>query len=261
MNSDLWGNFKELVTALLELPEEFDAREVHHAISHVQTKEPVLNEILATRCGERLAKMKEAYKRAYGTELVEDLCKHSEKNYHRFHVALTVGEHGDVDATKTEKCTRQLVEKMHTAHDKAFSFCEILADHSLTQLRAVFKKYEELTGNPIENYVEKEFDLKDVDSWLLTVIKLMRNKPAFFAEKLNEYLGGFEPSHRDVTRIIVSRSEEDLADIREAYQQMYRDSLESVLCEFAGSYGKALYKLVVGNNDARADTSNAVTAV
>lgn len=82
----------------------------------------------------------------------------------------------------------------------------------------------------------------------MAIIKAVRNRPGYFAELLYNSMKGFGTRDTDLIRIIVTRSEVDLADIRNAYQQMYGTSLENAIAgDCSGSYKQGLIALVKGN--------------
>lgn len=66
-------------------------------------------------------------------------------------------------------------------------------------------------------------------------------------DDIHRHLAGTRDT--DLIRIIVTRSEVDLADIRESYAQLYGTSLESAIAsDTSGAYKEALIALVKGNN-------------
>ena len=54
----------------------------------------------------------------------------------------------------------------------------------------------------------------------------MKNRAEFFAERLNNHMKGIGTNDRGVIRIIATRCEIDLADIKKAYHLKYDRTLE-----------------------------------
>lgn len=89
-----------------------------------------------------------------------------------------------------------------------------MAQQNFLQLRLVFDEYQKATGHSIEQAINNEFS-GDIRDGHLALIKAIRNRPAFFAELLYNSMKGMGTRDTDLIRIIVTRSEVDLADIRQ----------------------------------------------
>lgn len=100
----------------------------------------------------------------------------------------------------------------------------MLCQRNLSQLKLIFEEYQKLTGHEFEQAIKNEFSgtTKDI---LLALIQCIRNKIDYLAARLHESMEGIGTDDRVLIRIIVSRSEIDLGDIKEAFQSKYGKSL------------------------------------
>lgn len=58
-------------------------------------------------------------------------------------------------------------------------------------------------------------------------MKSVRDKSSYFAKRLHESMAGFGTNDRALIRIVATRCEIDMVDIKNAYMSMYGKSLEA----------------------------------
>jgi len=58
-------------------------------------------------------------------------------------------------------------------------------------------------------------------------VKSVRDKSSYFAKRLHESMAGFGTNDRALIRIVATRCEIDMVDIKNAYMSMYGKSLEA----------------------------------
>lgn len=61
----------------------------------------------------------------------------------------------------------------------------------------------------------------------MSIVKCVEDKSAFFADRLRKSMAGMGTNDNDLIRIVVSRCEVDMLDIKRSYQARYGKSLEA----------------------------------
>jgi annexin A7/11 len=123
-------------------------------------------------------------------------------------------------------------------------FNSILITRSYQQLRATFAEYERLAGHDIESAIKKEFS-GSIEKGLLGIVKCVKSKVGYFAERLHDSMAGLGTNDKTLIRIVVSRSEIDLADIKQAFLDKYGKTLESWISgDTSGDYKRVLLAVV-----------------
>ncbi|KAI6225294.1 Annexin [Aphelenchoides fujianensis] len=252
LKSELHGDFEDLILALMELPVVYDAHQLHKAMHRIGTRENVLIEIMTTRTNAQIQQLKQTYRQLYGKELEDHLISETSGYFKRLLISMCAGgrdESGRTDQLKANQDARSLYRagEQRLGTDEA-QFNAILAAQNFHQLRLVFDEYKNTTGgHTIEQAVQTEFS-GDIRDGLLAIIKCVRNRAAYFAELLNDSMKGLGTRDTDLIRIIVTRSEVDLGDIRNEFQKIYGKSLESAIAgDCSGAYKDGLIALVKGN--------------
>merc|ERR1712188_334194 len=105
-----------------------------------------------------------------------------------------------------------------------------MAGRSHQQLEVIFDAYENISKKTIEGAIKNEMS-GDVQSGMLAIVKCTRDKPIYFAERLYKSMKGAGTNDKALIRVMVSRSEVDLVEIKAAFEQMYEQSLEQFIVD------------------------------
>ncbi|KAI4555437.1 hypothetical protein MJG53_019127 [Ovis ammon polii x Ovis aries] len=252
LKSELSGNFEKTILALMKTPVLFDACEIKEAIKGAGTDEACLIEILASRSNEHIRELNRLYKTEFKKTLEEAIRSDTSGHFQRLLISLSQGnrdESTNVDMTLVQRDVQELYaageNRLGTDESK---FNAILCSRSRAHLVAVFNEYQRMTGRDIEKSICREMS-GDLEQGMLAVVKCLKNTPAFFAERLNKAMRGAGTKDRTLIRIMVSRSEIDLLDIRAEYKRLYGKSLyHDITGDTSGDYRKILLKICGGND-------------
>ncbi|XP_032047349.1 annexin A11 [Aythya fuligula] len=252
LKSELSGNFERTILAMMKTPVMFDAYEIKEAIKGVGTDENCLIEILASRSNEHIQELNRVYKAEFKKTLEEAIKSDTSGHFQRLLISLSQGNRDEstaVDMSLVQKDVQELYaageNRLGTDESK---FNAILCARSRAHLRAVFSEYQRMCNRDIEKSICSEMS-GDLEKGMLAVVKCLKNTPAFFAERLRNAMKGAGTKDRTLIRIMVSRSEVDLLDIRAEYKRMYGKSLYTdITGDTSGDYRKILLKLCGGND-------------
>ncbi|XP_028314764.1 annexin A5a [Gouania willdenowi] len=250
LKSELSGLLESLLVALMAPPVLFDATQLHKAIKGAGTDDDRLIEILASRTGEQIKEISKVYKKEFGAKLEKDICEDTSGHYQRLLVILLQGNRAEgVDEGKIDKDAKDLYAagegKWGTDEE---TFITIFGNRSFEHLRKVFVAYKKLSGFEIEDSIKGE-TTGNLEDLLLAIVKCSRSVPGFFAYSLYKSMRRAGTDDDTLMRIMVSRSEVDMLDIRDCFKEMYGESLYTTIQEdTTGDYQKALLYLCGGND-------------
>ncbi|KAJ8974827.1 hypothetical protein NQ317_019494 [Molorchus minor] len=123
------------------------------------------------------------------------------------------------------------------------TFNMVLGQRNFAQLQLIFQEYLNITGHDIEKAIDNEFS-SDSKKGFLAVIRSIKNQPAFFARQLNKSMKGLGTNDRQLIRLVVTRSEIDMVEIKREYQSLFGESLgDAIKGDCSGDYKKCLLAL------------------
>lgn len=116
-------------------------------------------------------------------------------------------------------------------------------------MKKILDEYQKSTGKELN---EKITANNDLDAQFKEILKNMidcaSDIPAYFAEKLHEYIK--YNNGRSIIRVIVSRSEIDLIKVKKRYKELYNRSLqEAVKSKINGNFQNLLNSLIGDDDD------------
>ncbi|XP_077157203.1 annexin A3 [Paroedura picta] len=252
LKADLSGHLEDVMVALVTPPAAFDAKQLKKAMKGSGTNEKVLIEILASRNNRQMKEVAQAYYTIHKKSLGDDISSDTSGNFRKALLTLADSRRSEspiVDAHLAKNDAEVLYnageKKWGTDEDK---FTEVFCFSSLPQLRHTFSEYQKLCGKDIEDSIRSEMS-GHFENLLLAIVKCAKNTPAFFAEKLREAMKGAGTDEFTLNRILVSRSEIDLLDIRAEYKRMFGHSLASAIqSDTSGDYRATLLRICGGDD-------------
>ncbi|KFQ34642.1 Annexin A6, partial [Mesitornis unicolor] len=252
LKSELSGSLAKLILGLMLTPAQYDAKQLRKAVEGAGTDESILIEIMATRNNQEIAAINAAYQEAYHKSLEDDLSSDTSGHFKRILVSLALGnrDEGPANLTQAPEDAKKLADV--SSNDSSDSletrFLSILCTRSYPHLRKVFQEFIRMTNHDVEHAIRKRMS-GDVRDAFLAIVRSVKNKPAFFADKLYKSMKGAGTDERTLTRIMISRSEIDLLNIRGEFIDLFDKSLHHMIeKDTSGDYRKALLALCGGED-------------
>ncbi|XP_077380927.1 annexin A5b [Festucalex cinctus] len=251
LKGELGGTFETLVVALMTPPLAYDVTSLRNAIKGAGTDEKVLVEILASRTAHQVKDIVAAYRQEYDDDLEEDVSGDTSGHFKRLLVILLQANRqtGIQEANIQSDAEVLFKAGEHKFGTDEQSFVTILGNRSAQHLRKVFDAYMKLSGFEMEESIRRETS-GSLRELMLAVVKCARSVPAYFAETLYYAMKGAGTDDNTVIRVMATRSEVDLLDIRAEFRRMFACSLHSMIkSDTSGDFRKALL-LLCGGDDA-----------
>lgn len=252
IKSELTGKFEKVIVGLLMPITQYDVQELKAAMKGAGTDEGCLIEILASRSPEEIQRINVAYKHKYGKSLEDDICSDTSGMFERVLVSLSAAGRdtsSNVDDSQAKKDAQDLYEagekKWGTDEVK---FLSILCTRNRKHLLKVFEEYKKISKKDIEASIKSEMS-GNLEDALLAVVQCVKSRPAYFAERLYKSMKGLGTDDDTLIRVMVSRCEIDMLEIRSEFKKKYGKSLHSFIKgDTSGDYRKALLKLCGGED-------------
>ncbi|MEE6479121.1 hypothetical protein FKM82_012141 [Ascaphus truei] len=252
VKSELTGNFEKVILGLLTPITLYDVQELNAAMKGAGTDEGCLIEILASRSPDEIKRINDTYRIKYGRSLEDDICSDTSGMFERILVSLSTAGR-DQGSSVDDSLAKQDAKELYEAGEKKWGtdevkFLTILCARNRKHLLKVFDDYKKISNKDIEASIKSEMSGHLEDAFL-AVVKCLRNRPAYFAERLYKSMKGLGTDDNTLIRVMVSRCEIDMLEIRSEFKKAYKKSLHSFINgDCSGDYRKVLLKLCGGED-------------
>ncbi|KAG1958978.1 annexin A3a [Pimephales promelas] len=252
LKSDTQGNFERVLVALARPPAVNDAKWLIKAIKGAGTDDSILIEILSSRTNKQIKELSAAYSEETKKTLIQTLKSEVSGHFGKAILLLAEGardESTNVNADQAKVDAKALYQagekKLGTDESK---FIEILCKRSIPHLRQTILEYKNISGKTLQKSIEKEMS-GNLEELFVAIVKCVMSTPAYFAEKLYKGMKGAGTDEITLTRVMVSRGEIDMLDIRAEFKKLYQNSLyKEINSDVSGNYGECL-KMICGGDD------------
>jgi len=252
LKSDLSGDYKKTMLALFTDPIEYDVESLYYAMKGLGTDEDTLIEILASRPGWYINKIKKKYKEKYNKELEDDVRGDTSGNFMNLLISLLQANRSTNQTPDKDECEK-IANELYQAGEKKIGtdepiFNKYFALYSPHELLVIAREYHKLTGNLLTKAIDKEFS-GDIKKLLKTILYVQISPSEYFATRIRDAVHGIGTNEKILTRVIVTRCEIDLPIMKQYYKQLYgKDMIKDIEDDVSGDYKKLLIAICNQSN-------------
>ena len=247
LKSECSGDYKDIMMALYTDPIEYDVDSIYNAIKGLGTDEDTIIEILASRPGWYLNKMKTKYTEKYKKDMEEHVKGDTSGDFKKLLVSLLQCKRSNNQVPDKDECEK-IAKELFNAGEKKLGtdepvFNKYFSISSPHELLAISREYHKLTGNLLTKAIDKEFS-GDIKTLLKTILYVQISPSEYFATRIHDSIVGVGTKEKLLSRILVTRSEIDLPIIQQYYKQLYgKEMMKDIEGDVSGDYKKIILAL------------------
>eukprot|EP00463_Aulacantha_scolymantha_P000898 TRINITY_DN160_c0_g1_i2.p1 TRINITY_DN160_c0_g1~~TRINITY_DN160_c0_g1_i2.p1 ORF type:complete len:283 (-),score=64.48 TRINITY_DN160_c0_g1_i2:202-1050(-) len=240
IKSECSGSFEDLLVGLFTDKAEYDAWQIHKAISGVGTNESRLIEVLCTRTSQELTDLREAYQNLYNADVLTDIEGDTKGNFEKLCVLLLKGKQ-EKNAHNDEEISSD-VEKLYKAGEDKFGtdegvFIRMLGNQPRAYREKLYWAYAQEHGKALDKVIKSEFSGRLEKALIALVLPL----DIYFCRQFEKALEGLGTNDSRLIRLVVTQKERHLRKINASFLQKFKTTLTSrIKSETSGDFSKML---------------------
>ncbi|XP_027356062.1 annexin-like protein RJ4 [Abrus precatorius] len=247
LESELSGDFERAVYRWMLEPADCYAVLANVAIKNGSKSYHVIVEIVCVLSPEEVLAVRRAYHNRYKRSLEEDVASNTTAHLRQLLVGLVSsfrygGDEINARLAKTEAdILHESIKVKKGNHEEAI---RILTTRSKTQLMATFNRYRDDHGTSITKKLLDDAS-DDFHKALHTAIRCINDHIKYYEKVLRNAIKRVGTDEDGLTRVVVTRAEKDLKDIKELYYKRNSVHLEDAVAkEISGDYKKFILTLL-----------------
>jgi annexin A7/11 len=251
LKKTLSGNILNASISLLTSSIEYDCLQLRNAMEGIGTDEDILIEIIGTRTNDILKDIIQQYPKVNkGRDLIKDIKNETSGSFRQLLLLLLDGNKSYNCNINEEECCN-CAKKLFEAYDKMWGsddcvFNKIFAFKSPVELAFICREYHKLSNYTLMKTIDTEFSGNN-KKLLNTIINVLISPSEFFAKKINKALNGVGKNEKLLIRILVTRRDIDLNQIKQYYKQLFRKNMiDDIKESFTGIFGKLIIGIAKG---------------
>ncbi|KAK8967261.1 Annexin D1 [Platanthera guangdongensis] len=247
LDKELSRDFEKIVLLWVLDHAERDAVLAYDSARRWGPGDRALIEIACARSSDELFAARRAYHARYKRSLEEDVATHAKGDFRKILVLLLTAyryEGPEVNLTLAKSEAKLLHEKIEGKSYSDEEIIRVLTTRSKAQLEATFNAYNNTFGHPINKDLKS--DPKDhFLSALRAITKCITSPEKYFEKAIRLAINKVGTDEGAITRIIATRAEVDLKQIKELYHKRNSVPLvHAIKKDTSGDYKDFLVSLI-----------------
>ena len=247
LKSELRGKLEDAMVALFTEPIEYDVDSLNRAMKGAGTDEDAVIEIITSRPNWMLKKIKEKFKQKYNKELESAVKSDFHGDLERLLVSILQCKRSENNNPNQSECAN-LAKELFDAGEKKWGtdssiFNKIFTGCSPTEIACIAREYHKISGHTILDGIDKEFS-GNTKKALRSIVYALISPSEYFATRVQDAIKGFGTNDHLLIRILITRDEIDMPQIKQYYKQLYgNDMVEDIKKDIGGEYRKLMVEL------------------
>ena len=235
------------MVALFTEPIEYDVDSLNRAMKGAGTDEDAVIEIITSRPNWMLKKIKEKFKQKYNKELESAVKSDFHGDLERLLVSILQCKRSENNNPNQSECAN-LAKELFDAGEKKWGtdssiFNKIFTGCSPTEIACIAREYHKISGHTILDGIDKEFS-GNTKKALRSIVYALISPSEYFATRVQDAIKGFGTNDHLLIRILITRDEIDMPQIKQYYKQLYgKDMVEDIKKDIGGDYRKLMVEL------------------
>jgi annexin A7/11 len=239
-------NFQKIMLALLTPLIDFYVQELNESLENYDHDSTI--DIMCPLSNYEMYTLKYVYQKKYGIPLETEVRSKTSEHLKRLLLAICSCSRDETSITNLAAAqydARQLVLQENPYDDEQFCYYkDIFSTRNFQQIKLISEEYQKITGQQLEKTIKSKFIMDDKQGYLC-IVRYSQDKHGFFAKRLHRSMAGMGTNDNQLIRLVVTRCEIDLQDIKDTFQRNFGKSLRSwIKGDTSGHYKYCLYELI-----------------
>ncbi len=247
LKKELHGKMEDAMIALFSDPIDYDCDSLRQAMSGIGTNEDTLIEIISSRSSPILKQIKERYHQKFDRNLEEDIKKEVHGTLQNILISLLQCNRSTNESPNSKEIGK-IAQEIYDAGEGKFwkdasVFTKYLTKLSHKELICLNQEYNYIAKHTILQAIDKEF-IGDNKKAFRAIVYANLLPSEYFASRVNDAIKGIGTKDHLLMRILITRDEIDMPQIKECYKKLYGVSmLEAIKKDISGNYRKLMLEL------------------